>query len=81
LPLVAALPGKLHTPILLLGGLNSAAVEVSPGDPITVGSSGEIGAVDFEAGKLLVVIAVNIEDGNGTSELRFRFPGFVYCAS
>ena len=68
----AVFPGELNAPGCLLRALRVTAVEVSPGDPVSMRCRGEVGAVDFKSGKLLVFVSMDVENGDGASELAWR---------
>lgn len=61
----ATLPGEADSPIRSRGSLHPTTIKIAPGHPVSMGRSCEIRAVRFKAGKLLIVIAMNIEDWHG----------------
>ena len=57
---LATLPRQLHSPTHLFSRLNPAAIEVSPSHPVAVGRGRKMRAIDFNAGKLLVSVSVDV---------------------
>ena len=66
--ILAMLPTELYAPIHLLRCLSLTTIEISPCDSVDVWRRRKIRTIDFEAGELLVLVAVNIEDRNRAGE-------------
>src|SRR6185437_223613 len=66
------LPGKTHSPIRLRSGLHPASIKIAPGYPVAVRSGREMRGMCLKAGKLLIIIPVDIQNRNRDREIYRR---------
>src|ERR1700761_2355438 len=62
--LSAPQPCELNAPVLLFRSLLLTAVEIAPGNPVSVWRCSKMRAVGFECCELLVFISVDIKNGH-----------------